>query len=124
MQKKVEQLNPGLTRNPSSISLSVYDSGDEGTKEGDEFNLKQDQTIRSSPNKYDSARGGSVSKTATEEDEEERDKSPLLFGSFTNWKPEKMMRLEDFIMILARKYGRQNQEMYEDFNEILSTMRK
>lgn len=62
--------------------------------------------------------------TATEGTEEEKDKRPLLFGSFTNWKPQKMIRLDDFIMLLAKKYGRQNQEMYEDFGEILSQMRK
>ena len=56
----------------------------------------------------------------TEGDDKDMGLNPLLFGSFTNWKPKKMMRLEDFIMLLAKKYGRQNQEMYEDFSEILS----
>ena len=50
MQKKVEQLNPGLTRNPSSISLSVYESGNEDS-EGELQSLKK-ETIDSSPMKY------------------------------------------------------------------------
>ena len=123
MQKKVEQLNPGLVRNPSSISLSVYESANED-ESGEDQSLKRDQTIDSSPNKNESARGRMGNAMGTEGGSEEKDTNPLLFGSFTNWKPRKMMRLEDFIMILAKKYGRQNQEMYEDFGEVLSQMRK
>ena len=31
---------------------------------------------------------------------------PLIFGDFTNWKGQEMMRLDDFILLLAKKYGR------------------
>ena len=31
---------------------------------------------------------------------------PLIFGDFTNWKGQKMMRLDDFVLLLAKKYGR------------------
>lgn len=35
-----------------------------------------------------------------------------------------MMRLDDFVLGLAKKYGRQNQEMHEDFQVIIGLMRK
>ena len=119
MQKKVEQLNPDLTRNPSSISLSVYESGDEN-----EVNVQylDKENTEESPMKYASDRGRM--EMVSDDGKSDNNNNPLLFGSFTNWKPKKMMRLEDFIMILAKKYGRQNQEMYEDFSEILAQMRK
>ena len=85
MQKKVEQLNPGLVRNPSSISLSVYESANED-ESGEVQSLKRDQTIDSSPNKNESARGR-VGNVIGTEGSEEKDTNPLLFGSFTNWKP-------------------------------------
>ena len=50
MQKKVEQLNPGLTRNPSSVSLSIYESGNEDS--GGEVQSLQNETIEASPMKY------------------------------------------------------------------------
>ena len=35
-----------------------------------------------------------------------------------------MIKLEDFVMDLAKKYRRQNQEMHEDFQVVLEEMRK
>ena len=35
-----------------------------------------------------------------------------------------MMRLDDFILLLAKKYGRQNQDMHESFEVILNEMKK
>lgn len=35
-----------------------------------------------------------------------------------------MMRLDDFILLLAKKYGRQNENMHDDFNVIIAEMKK
>ena len=35
-----------------------------------------------------------------------------------------MMRLDDFILLLAKKYGRQNQDMHDNFEVILDEMKK
>ena len=48
----------------------------------------------------------------------------MLYGDFTNWKGVPMMKLEDFVLMLAKKYGRQNQEMHEDFQVVLTEMKK
>jgi len=34
-----------------------------------------------------------------------------------------MMRLDDFVLLLAKKYGRQNQDMHEDFEVVLAEMK-
>lgn len=52
------------------------------------------------------------------------DEPPMLYGDFTNWKGVPMVKLEDFVLMLAKKYGRQNQEMHEDFQVVLTEMKK
>ena len=41
-----------------------------------------------------------------ERESEIHSEKPLIFGDFTNWKGQEMMRLDDFILLLAKKYGR------------------
>ena len=41
-----------------------------------------------------------------EKESEVHSEKPLIFGDFTNWKGQEMMRLDDFILLLAKKYGR------------------
>lgn len=41
-----------------------------------------------------------------ERESEVHSEKPLIFGDFTNWKGQEMMRLDDFILLLAKKYGR------------------
>ena len=40
--------------------------------------------------------------------DQETGEQPIIFGDFTNWKGKKMIPLDDFILLLAKKYGRQN----------------
>jgi len=119
MRKKVEELNPELNRNGSLLSLSVNDldpsSGETSESiDGEEFSSNK-KNIRSSlfKGKNQSGMGGTTTLEA-----------PQLFGDFTNWKGVPMMRLEDFIMLLAKKYGHKNESLQVDFKVVLADMRK
>ena len=111
MVKKIEAINPGsgLQSMNSMISLSLCDDTNTDLESlsdrsrGRVSPIKTNPSPRKSPHEHD------------ESDDWQKDNAPVLFGSFTNWKGVKMMPVDDFVMILAKKYGRQNQEMNEDF---------
>ena len=101
MVKKVETLNPELDLG-SFVSLSVYD---EDASSG----LRSlDSSIQGQKFEPFANARNAVNKISPENQLSDRSDTdnPILFGSFTNWKGMKMMRLEDFVLLLAKKYGR------------------
>lgn len=97
--------------NASLISLSVYDE-DSNSSEAQAPLLERGNNR--SPNPFKRQESSVVSESS----------HPTLFGDFTNWKGVKMIPIDDFVMMLAKKYGRQNQDMGEGFPEMLAYMRK
>jgi len=111
MVKKVEGVNPLMRDIDSMISLSIYD----------EDVTERDSMSNNSPGMPKPTSPKSPTSNLSEESDSDL---PVLFGSFTNWKGVRMMTVDDFVMVLAKKYGRQNAEMLEDFDHIITIMRK
>ena len=116
MVKLVEQMNPDIREPDSLVSLSVYDE--------DATDFSNQESVDYQPDRSDdspSPRRPAADRNPPEADEESKESSevdceaPYLFGSFNNWKGQQMLKLEDFVEILAKKYGRQTNEMHQDF---------
>ena len=75
---------------PSLVSLSIYD--------GDSSVQELDQTPK--PEKKDSF------KRPDDSSDHPESEHPIIYGDFTNWKGVKMMPVDEFVLILAKKYGR------------------
>ena len=125
MVKLVEQMNPDIREPDSLVSLSVYDEDATDFSNQDSVDYQPERTVDSpSPRRPAPERSPPEPEEESEGSDETDREAPLLFGSFNNWKGQPMLKLDDFVEILAKKYGRQNQAMHQDFQTTLSIMRK
>ena len=107
----------------SHVSLSIYD--DDGSQDGAVSNDSlSNRSISNSSYRSPQRQKPQGVPDNVVSDEDDKEDPPILFGDFTNWKGKEMIKLDDFVLMLAKKYGRQNQEMHEDFHVIISLMRK
>lgn len=85
-------MNPE-TQDPSLVSLSIYD---ENSNSSESIQVEPPKG-KKSPNPF---------KRLEESSGRTEKNDPVLYGDFTNWKGVKMIPIDDFVMMLAKKYGR------------------